>query len=78
VVATPCGRQRQYRTFLGRHIGTMLNAMKPFASRRTPIAMIALAAAALAAATGLVFASWVEHGAKIFLAMTEAGIAWCF
>lgn len=40
--------------------------------------MIALAAAALAAATGLAFASWIEQGAKMFFAMTEAGLAWCF
>jgi hypothetical protein len=34
--------------------------------------------AALAAATGLAFAAWIEHGAGIFLATVEAGLAWCF
>ncbi|HHZ08311.1 MAG TPA: hypothetical protein GX405_05980 [Rhizobiales bacterium] len=32
----------------------------------------------LAAATGLAFAAWIEHGAEIFLATVEAGLAWCF
>ncbi len=36
-------------------------------------AKIALGVAVLAAATGLAFASWIDHGAAIFMAMVEAG-----
>jgi hypothetical protein len=32
----------------------------------------------LAAGTGLAFASWIDHGAAIFMTMVEAGISWCF
>ena len=32
----------------------------------------------LAAATGLAFASWIDKGAGIFMAMVESGLAWCF
>ncbi len=39
---------------------------------------IALLVAALAAATGVAFASWLDHGARIFLATVESGLAWCF
>jgi len=38
----------------------------------------ALAAALLAAATGLAFAGWLEHAPGIFMAMVESGMAWCF
>lgn len=41
-------------------------------------ARLALAAVVLAAATGLAFAGWIEHGAGIFMATVEAGLAWCF
>ena len=41
-------------------------------------AKIALGVALLAAATGLAFASWIDKGAGIFMAMVEAGLAWCF
>jgi hypothetical protein len=34
--------------------------------------------AALAAATGLAFAGWGEHGAAMFLALAESGLSWCF
>lgn len=42
------------------------------------IAGIALGVALLAAATGLAFASWMDKGAGIFMAMIESGLAWCF
>ena len=42
------------------------------------IARIAIAAAAIAAATGAAFAAWIDHGAGIFMAMAESGLAWCF
>jgi len=42
------------------------------------LAKIALGLAALAAATGIAFASWIDNGAAIFMAMAEAGLAWCF
>lgn len=41
-------------------------------------AKILAGAALLAAATGLAFASWIDHGAAIFMTMVEAGISWCF
>jgi hypothetical protein len=41
-------------------------------------AKILAGAAVLAAATGLAFASWIDHGAAIFMTMVEAGISWCF
>jgi hypothetical protein len=34
--------------------------------------------AALAAATGMAFAGWEAHGAAMFLALAESGLAWCF
>jgi hypothetical protein len=43
----------------------------------TTAAKIALGVAALAAATGLAFASWLDKGAAIFMATVEAGLAWC-
>jgi len=42
------------------------------------IAKVVLGAALLAAATGLAFASWMDKGAGIFMAMIENGLAWCF
>ena len=53
--------------------------MKPLTS--LPVATVAKAFAAtalLAAATGAAFASWVDNGAGIFLAMVESGLSWCF
>lgn len=52
--------------------------MKNLLSPALPSWRIALVVAALAAATGVAFASWIEHGAAIFLATAEAGLAWCF
>ncbi|MDQ2634223.1 MAG: hypothetical protein M3Y78_10860 [Pseudomonadota bacterium] len=40
-------------------------------------AKFTLGVAALAAATGLAFASWIDKGAGIFMATVEAGLAWC-
>lgn len=39
---------------------------------------IAIAAVALSAATGLGFALWMQSGARMFLAMAETGLSWCF
>lgn len=40
-------------------------------------AKVVLGAAALAAATGVAFAGWLNNGAGIFRAMVEAGLSWC-
>ncbi|MGI6856727.1 hypothetical protein [Mesorhizobium sp. 1B3] len=42
------------------------------------LAKLALGLAVLAAASGIAFASWVDKGAAIFMAMAETGLAWCF
>ncbi len=39
---------------------------------------LGLVIAALAAATGVAFAAWVENGASILMAMAETGLSWCF
>lgn len=39
---------------------------------------LTLAVAIVGAGTGLAFASWMDHGAGIFFAMVESGLAWCF
>jgi hypothetical protein len=39
---------------------------------------IALAAAVLAAASGVAFAAWLDHGAAILMSMAQTGLAWCF
>jgi hypothetical protein len=43
----------------------------------TPL-FLAAGALALSAATGLAFAGWLDSGARIFMAMAETGMAWCF
>lgn len=43
----------------------------------TPL-LLAAGALALSAATGLAFAGWLDSGARIFMAMAETGLAWCF
>jgi hypothetical protein len=52
--------------------------MKLMAGPTRNFARIAIAAAAIAAATGAAFAAWVDQGAVIFLTMVESGLAWCF
>lgn len=47
----------------------------PLSSRG--LATIVVAVIALAAATGVAFAAWMENGAGIFRSMVEAGLAWC-
>jgi hypothetical protein len=42
------------------------------------IAAIGGGLALLAAATGIAFGAWLQHGAKIFLSLAETGLAWCF
>lgn len=41
-------------------------------------ALLVLGLAVLAAASGIAFASWIDKGAAIFMAMAETGLAWCF
>jgi hypothetical protein len=64
-----------FRSRLSRYIKLMkqLSSM-PMATA----AKIALGVALLAAASGLAFASWIDKGAGIFMAMVESGLAWCF
>lgn len=53
--------------------------MKQIASMPlSTVAKLVLGVALLAAATGLVFAAWVDKGAGIFMAMIQNGLAWCF
>jgi len=52
--------------------------MKNSSSPALPFWRIALLVAILSAATGVAFASWLDHGAGIFLATVESGLAWCF
>jgi hypothetical protein len=42
------------------------------------LAGMLLAFAAFAAVSGVAFALWMQHGTKIFLAMAESGLSWCF
>ena len=64
-----------FRTARARYI----KAMKQLSSIQvSTAAKIALGVAVLAAATGLAFASWMDKGAGIFMAMVESGLAWCF
>lgn len=35
-------------------------------------------AAASAAIVGLGFAGWLDSGARMFMTLAEAGLAWCF
>ncbi|MBK8457113.1 MAG: hypothetical protein IPL47_08420 [Phyllobacteriaceae bacterium] len=47
-----------------------------YASPRT---ILVLAAAAMAAALiGLGLAGWLDSGARMFMTLAEAGLAWCF
>lgn len=43
----------------------------------TPL-LLAAGALVLSAVTGLAFAGWLDSGARIFMAMAETGMAWCF
>ncbi len=53
--------------------------MKQIASMPvSTVAKVVVCAALLAAASGLAFASWMNNGAGIFMAMIENGLAWCF
>lgn len=47
-------------------------------NRIATLLFLAAGALALSAATGLAFAGWLDSGARIFMAMTETGLAWCF
>ena len=57
----------------------MMPAMN--AQRSLPVSFLvkaALGVAALAGATGLAFASWLDQGEGIFMTMVDAGLSWCF
>lgn len=43
-----------------------------------PALLSATALAAFAAATGMAFAAWDEHGPAMFMALAESGLSWCF
>jgi hypothetical protein len=51
--------------------------MKQTASARLYI-LSAVGAGALAAATGLAFAGWMEHAPAILTTLAQEGLAWCF
>jgi hypothetical protein len=53
-----------------------MNANGPFSV--SFLVKTVLGFALLAAATGLAFAAWLDQGAGIFMAMIDAGLAWCF
>jgi hypothetical protein len=57
------------------YISAMKNRMALFPPR---LAGMLLAFAAFAAVSGFAFAMWMRHGTKIFLAMAESGLSWCF
>jgi hypothetical protein len=42
------------------------------------LAGMLLAFAVFSAVSGLAFAMWLRHGARIFLTMAESGLSWCF
>lgn len=63
----PIGEARYYR------------AMKVLpGTSLSPAVKIGLTVIALAAATGVAFAAWVENGAGILMTMAETGLSWCF
>ena len=43
-----------------------------------PALLSVTALAAVAAATGMAFAAWGEHGPAMFMALAESGLSWCF
>ena len=72
-------RRRVIMALFPRGSPRYIKAMKQIASMPlATAARIALGVALLAAATGLAFASWIGHGAGIFMAMVETGLSWCF
>lgn len=52
--------------------------MKALLTPTLPAARIALVVLALAAATGVAFAAWLDHGAGIVHSLAESGLFWCF
>jgi hypothetical protein len=52
--------------------------MKLVSHQSAPTVAIIATVAAIGIAIGLAFASWIDNGAAIFLAMVESGLAWCF
>ena len=51
--------------------------MKQPSFSRKPL-LVGTITLAFAAATGIAFATWMQHGAGIFMALVESGLAWCF
>jgi hypothetical protein len=50
----------------------------PFSLTPSGATKIMIGVAAFAAASGVAFAAWAEHGASIFMTMVESGLSWCF
>ena len=72
----PAAFRPLFRRAAKRYLGPMRHALTSPATRRA--ATVVLGVGVFAAATGLAFAGWMDHGAGIFLAMAESGLAWCF
>ncbi len=43
-----------------------------------PALLSATSLVAFAAATGMAFAAWGEHGPAMFMTLAESGLSWCF
>ncbi len=57
----------------------MKTAMKTMRGPAFPAAAkLTLAVLVLAALSGAAFAMWIRHGAGIFMALVESGLAWCY
>jgi hypothetical protein len=66
--AFPPNGEARYYTAMKVLSGTLLS----------PAVKIGFAVIAVAAATGVAFAAWVENGAGILMTMAETGLSWCF
>lgn len=52
--------------------------MNPTRSSISTLAIGAVSVALLGAVAGIGFALWSQHGPRMFMAMIENGLAWCF
>lgn len=59
----------------GRYYKAVMNQIASVFPR---IAVVAVVAAGLSMAAALAFAGWLQHGAAIFLALSENGFSLCF
>jgi hypothetical protein len=55
-----------------------MKPMKPAALPLCSFAKLAAAALSLSALTGVAFASWLDEGPEMFMALAQSGLAWCF